>query len=194
MTDPRQKIRETRSNPSAPTIEIPPRGLPRSKRPWRHDLREEEVVRAVNMLRAGTPWSGVREDLEADDVHPDAADRYRAEVERRATEAGPPAARPVPESLPGRQGLRDADVRHASALLRGGLPWPEVAAVVAPDVPPEVLAAWRPEIEAAARQPGPVLRPRRPPTPEEERRQLDAWLRRDEHGQATVAVRRSLRR
>ncbi|MFT3917307.1 MAG: hypothetical protein QM704_25445 [Anaeromyxobacteraceae bacterium] len=194
MTDPRQKFRDSNTKPSTPTIEIPPRGLPRSKRPWRHDLREEEVVQAARALRAGTPWSAIREDLVADNVHPDAVERYRGEVGRRAAEVGPPASRPLPEPLVGRQGLRDADVRHAAALLRGGLPWPEVAAVVAPDVPPEMLTAWRPQIEAAAREPGPVLRPTRPPTPEEDRRRLDAWLESEERGKHAVAVRRSLRR
>lgn len=92
-----------------------------------------------------------------------------------------------------RLGLRDADVRQAAALLRGGASWAQVAAAVAPDADPETLAAWRPEIERLSREPGPAAALPRRPGPEERERGLRAWL--DQPGRrrgAGVTVVRSL--
>ncbi len=75
-----------------------------------------------------------------------------------------------------REGLREADVTYLAALMRGGATFERAVRIACPDVDPETIAAWRPLVEKAAAEPGFARPAPAAPTPEEERRALDAWL------------------
>ncbi len=174
MSDPRKKLKPSKSRPSRPQLAIPPRGFTATACAERHDLRSEEINRLVQLLRAAVPWAEVRAGF--DDVPAEDVDRYKPDAERLAAEAGPLPEREAAVPFPGRTGLRDHDVVHGAALLRGGATWPQVAAAIAPDVPPDVLRSWRPQIEALAAEPGPVARLPRPASPEQEEERKRRWL------------------
>jgi hypothetical protein len=74
-----------------------------------------------------------------------------------------------------RVSIRNTEIQRLAALLRGGATWEQAVGTLRERISPSAIAAWRSDIEALAKEPGPSARLPPPPEPVDEAVALEAW-------------------
>lgn len=90
--------------------------------------------------------------------------------------------------------IRNTEVHRLAALLRGGATWEQAIATLRERISPSAMEAWRSDIEALAREPGPSLPLPPEPQPVDEREALESWRESLRRPEGAVTVVRSLGR
>ena len=71
--------------------------------------------------------------------------------------------------------IRNTEVHRLAALLRGGATWEQAVGTLRERIAPAAMEAWRSDIEALAKEPGPSAPLPPQPEPVDEEVALEAW-------------------